>query len=368
MLDHIPPDKATLRKWLKAGYIDHGRRFPTEAGTPQGGISSPTMAKLTLDGLEGQLAEQLGQRNAKHAWKTQVNLVRYADDFLITGRTKELRENEVKPLVEHFLKVRGLTLSQAKTRVRPIEEGVDLLGWQVRKYAGKRLIKPSNKNVKAFLDNLRETVKANKQAKQEHLIRLLNPKLRGGAHYHPGAVAKEPFAKGDKEIWTTLWHWAQRRHPTKGRRWIKDRYFRSKGTRHWEFAPESTTPDGERRITTLLKASDAQIHRHVKIRGEANPFDPPQAAYFEDRLGQKLTENLSGKGQLLRLWWNQDKTCPLCRQQISQETSWNIPHLIPREDGGKDNLANLVLVHPNCHRQLHCRKLEVVKPAPARGL
>ena len=181
-------------------------------------------------------------------------------------------------------------------------------------------------------------------------------------------MAKQPFAQVDKESWKPLWQWANRRHPTKGRRWIKNRYFRSNGNRHWEFAAESTSPDGEQRITTLLKASDTKIHRHVQIRGEANPFDPKQEAYFEDRLGQKMKDSLSGKGQLLRLWWSQDKTCPLCRQQITKETRWNIHHLIPREDGGKDNLANLVLVHPNGHRQLHCQKLEVVKPAPARGL
>jgi RNA-directed DNA polymerase len=368
MLDHIPTDKAMLRKWLKAGYIDHGQLFPTEAGTPQGGIISPTVANLTLDGLEEKLAEQFGHRNSKRAWKNQVNLVRYADDFIITGRTKELLVTEVKPLVENFLKVRGLVLSEAKTRITPIEEGFNFLGWEVRKYAGKLLIKPSKKNVKAFLDDIRETVKANKQAKQENLIRLLNPKIRGWAHYHQGAVAKQTFAKVDKEIWKTLWHWAKRRHPTKGRCWIKDRYFRSSGTRHWEFATASTTPDGEQRITTLVKASATRIQRHVKIRGEANPFDPQQEAYFEARLGQKMKERLSGKGQLLRLWWSQDKTCPLCRQPITQETRWNLHHRIPRADGGKDTLSNLVLVHPNCHRQLHCRKLEVVKPAPARGL
>lgn len=317
--------------------------------------------------MEGKLAEPCGQRNSTHAWKNQVNLVRYADDFILTGRTKGLLENEGKPLVENFLKVRGLTLSQEKTRVTPIEAGVDFLGGKVRKYAGKLLIKPAKKKVKAFLDNLRETVKANKQAKQENLIRLLNPKLRGWAHSHQGAVAKQTFAKVDKEIWQTLWQGSKRRPPTKGRRWIKDRYFRSNGKRHGEFAAESTTPDGEQRIT-LVKASDTKIHRHVKIRGAANPFDPKQEAYCEDRLGQKMKESLSGKGQLLRLWWNQDKTCPLCRQQITKETRGNIHPLIPREDGGKDTLANLVLVHPNCHRQLHCRKLEVVKPAPARGL
>jgi RNA-directed DNA polymerase len=145
MLDHIPMDEAMLQKWLEAGYVYQQQLFPTGAGTPQGGIISPTLANMTLDGLERKLAMQFGRKGTKRSDKYQVNLVRYADDFIITGRTRELLENEVKPLVEHFLAERGLTLSVEKTKVMCIEEGFDFLGWTVRKYNGKLLIKPSAK-------------------------------------------------------------------------------------------------------------------------------------------------------------------------------------------------------------------------------
>jgi len=116
MLKNVPTDKVILQKWLKAGYIYKDELFPTEAGTPQGGIISPTLANLTLDGLETVLRNKYGlngRRNYsfKVAAKSQVNLIRYADDFIITSRTEELLKNEVKPLVENFLKERGLTLS-----------------------------------------------------------------------------------------------------------------------------------------------------------------------------------------------------------------------------------------------------------------
>jgi RNA-directed DNA polymerase len=125
--------------------------------------------------------------------------------------------------------------------------------------------------------------------------------------------------------------------------------------------------DGKPRTATLVKTSDTEIKRHTKIRGEANPFDPAQESYFESRLGSKMDGNLKGKTKLLRLWWRQDKECPHCQEKITKETGWNIHHILPKAQGGKDNISNLMLLHPNCHRQIHSQKLEVVKPAPVTG-
>ncbi|WP_269059620.1 group II intron reverse transcriptase/maturase [Methylomonas sp. LL1] len=196
MLENIPMDKSILQKWLKAGYVYQNKLFPTEAGTPQGGIISPTLSNMTLDGLETllmnrfALSNRTGRFSHGMAARHQVNLVRYADDFIITSRSKELLESEIRPMVENFLHERGLLLSAEKTKITHIDEGFDFLGWNVRKYKGKLLIKPAKKNVKAFLDEIRATVKANNQAKQTNLIRLLNPKIRGWANYHKAAVAK----------------------------------------------------------------------------------------------------------------------------------------------------------------------------------
>ena len=148
---HIPMDKELLRDWLKAGYVESGKLFPTEAGTPQGGIASPTIANIALDGLEALLTERFGSTYPAMN-RLRVRLVRYADDFIITGTSQELLEKEVKPCVEAFLAERGLELSQEKTKITHISEGFDFLGQNVRKYDGKLLIKPSAKNVKAFLD------------------------------------------------------------------------------------------------------------------------------------------------------------------------------------------------------------------------
>ena len=180
MLDHIPADKEVLRKWLKAGFMENRTLFPTEAGTPQGGIISPTLANLTLDGLERLLKATFDRRAAR--WKAdnpKVNFVRYADDFIITGSSKELLEDEVKPLVERFLLERGLQLSPEKTCITHIEDGFDFLGQNVRKYDGKLLITPSKKNMHAFLEKVRGVIRQNRSANQESLIRMLNPIIRG---------------------------------------------------------------------------------------------------------------------------------------------------------------------------------------------
>jgi RNA-directed DNA polymerase len=154
MLDHVPTDKVVLQKWLTAGYIENRTLFPTEAGTPQGGIISPTLANVTLDGLERSLSEHFpkGKRKDGKIWQPKVNFVRYADDFIITGDSKELLESEVRPLVEQFLQERGLALSADKTRITHIDEGFDFLGQNLRKYDGKPLVKPSKKNTHAFME------------------------------------------------------------------------------------------------------------------------------------------------------------------------------------------------------------------------
>jgi RNA-directed DNA polymerase len=367
MLENVQTDKTILQKWLKAGYVYKDELFTTTAGTPQGGIISPTLANLTLDGLEATLRREFGKIHTDKSKKNQVNFVRYADDFIITSRTKELLENEVKPLVQNFLKERGLTLSKEKTKVTHIEEGFDFLGWNFRKYDGKLLIKPSKKNVKAFLGNIRETAKGNKTAKQENLIRMLNPKIRGWANYHKGTVAKVTFAKVDHEVWKTLWQWATRRHPTKGLHWIKERYFEPEKNRNWIFTAHTKDKEGKPRNVKLILASDTKIERHTKIRGEANPFDPTQETYFESRLGRKMKEKLTGRIKWLRLWWRQDKECYNCHEKITEETGWHIHHILPKSEGGKDNISNLVLLHPNCHRQIHSQRSEVAKPAPVKG-
>ena len=359
LIRNVPMDRLVLQKWLKAGYMESGRLNPTEAGTPQGGIISPVLANMALDGLEAVLEAHFGKKNTNASYKTKVNYVRYADDFVITGISKELLTDEVKPIVEAFMMERGLTLSPEKTLTTHISEGFDFLGQNVRKYNGKCLIKPSHKNLKAFLTKIHDVIRGHKTVSAYVLIAKLNPMIRGWANYHRHVVAKKTFNYVDYRIWKMLWKWCRRRHANRRKRWIKAKYFKSNGSRNWTF--QGMTPEGE--VVRLQYANDIAIKRHTKIKAEANPYAPEWEQYFEGRLVRNWKTSMTGRGRLVSLWLEQDKRCLVCNSQITRETGWNIHHLIERHKGGTEALSNLVLLHPNCHRQVHSLGISLCKPA-----
>lgn len=277
LLEHIPIDKMILKQWLTAGFIENQALMPTMEGTPQGGIISPTLANVTLDGLE-KLIKSFSNR------KVRVNLVRYADDFIITGSSKELLENKIKPAVERFLHERGLELSQEKTKITHIRDGFNFLGFNIRKYQnGKLLIKPTNDSVLKLLRDIRAVIKQNKGANSEQLISQLNPKLRGWAYYYRHVVSKDIFSKIDNNIFLATYAWISRRHSNKSRSWRKKKYFRSEGLRNWIFSTEISDAYGNPEHLDLFRLSDLAIKRHRKIIAEATPFDMKYKEYFEQR-------------------------------------------------------------------------------------
>jgi len=367
LLAHIPMEKSILSTWLKAGFIDKNVFHPTEEGTPQGGICSPVLANMTLDGLEKKLREKYPKPD-RGSSKKKINFVRFADDVIVTGKSKEVLENEVKPLIEAFMRERGLELSPEKTLITHIEDGFDFLGQHLRKYNGKLLITPSRKNIHSFLEGIRKVVRKNKQATTGNLIAQLNPKIRGWANYHRHVVSKETFSKVDHAIFSILWQWAKRRHPKKPIKWIRKKYFTSIAGQNWVFHGEILGQNGAIQPIRLFKAKSIAIERHVKIQNTANPYDPEWETYFEKRLEVKMAHNLKGKRQLLHLWKQQGGLCPLCTRKITKLTGWHSHHIVWRSKGGRDEADNRVLLHPDCHERLHRQGLTVSKPRPSRGV
>lgn len=359
-------DSEILRKWLKAGVIEKGKLAPTNEGTPQGGIISPTLANVVLNGLESGLIAHLGARFGKtKARSLKINVVRYADDFVITGISKEVLENEVKPWVVEFLAVRGLQLSEEKTRVMHVDEGFNFLGWNFRKYSGKLLIKPSKKNAQAFYCMVKEVVSGNKAIKQEQLIALLNAKLRGWANYHRPVVAKEAFTRMDHLIFQAIWRWAKRRHPKKNARWVRKRYFPTDGRRKWVFQATVTNVGGGQKRVVLYRLPDTAIKRHIKIRGSYNPFDPADEMYGEKLRQLRMLDSMQHRKQWSSLYRSQHGLCALCGCSITRETGWHDHHITHRVMGGSDALSNRVLLHPICHTRVHTLGLNVVKLPPS---
>ena len=365
LLAHVPMDRWILSMWLRAGFLEKHVWHPTDTGTPQGGIISPVLMNLTLDGLQQCLHARFHRTKTSNG---MVNMVRWADDFIITGRSQELLEHEVKPLVQTFLHERGLTLSPEKTHITHIDEGFDFLGQTIRKYRGTYLAQPAKKNVHAFLEKVRALIKSNKQATAGHLLLRLNPVIRGWTQYHRHSASKRTFDKVDSAIFEALWRWAKRRHPHKLPSWVKRKYFRSMGSRQWVFQGDVVGPNGARKLYYLFKAAKMPIRRYTKLKAEANPYDPSWEEYFEHRLGVKMATQLQGRRHLLQLWKAQDGLCAVCRQKITALTGWHNHHLVWRSHGGSDGADNRVLLHPNCHRQVHSHGLTVVKPRPAQGV
>jgi RNA-directed DNA polymerase len=320
---------------------------------------------MTLDGLETRLREAFPQETKRDGqrYASKVHLIRFADDFVITGRSKEQLEHEVKPLVEHFMRERGLHLSPEKTVITHIGEGFDFLGQNVRKYkAGKRyklLIKPSKKNVHSFLEKIRDIVKGNRALSAGKLIRKLNPIIKGWALYHQHVVSKDTFKTVDDAIYQVVRQWMKRRHPRKAHAWMAKHYFTTIKADNWVFY--GTT---EERTYYLADAAHVPIKRHIKVRGEANPYDPQWESYYEKRLDVKMVDTLKGKPWLLHLWNEQDGLCPVCHQKITTITGWHSHHLLWRSRGGSDTRENRVLLHPTCHQQVHSHGVSVTKPPP----
>lgn len=257
MLDNIPMDKRVLRQFIKAGYVFEERLFPSERGSPQGGVISPILANMVLNGMERLVVDNV----------PKAYLTRFADDFVVTVESQEAAQ-KVKALLIPFLAERGLELSEEKTLVTHIDEGFDFLGWNFRKFRNQDrkvlIVKPSEKSLGAIKDALSEAILDSGLAmNQNDLIRTLNPKIRGWCNYHRSSMASDTFGELDAFLFRTLFRWGMRRHGDKGKKWVADRYWHPRGKRKWEFY----TVD-----ETLFRPIDVKKKRHVKVRNSMNPY------------------------------------------------------------------------------------------------
>jgi RNA-directed DNA polymerase len=354
LLDQVPMEKSILRSWLKAGYLEKHVFQTTTEGTPQGGIISPVLANLALDGLEARLQQRYAATPTQQC-RHKIHLVRYADDFIITGTSATHLRYGVRPLVEHFLSERGLELSHEKTRITRSADGFDFLGQHTRRYRDGRLLsKPSPKNVRAFLAKLRTFLRVEGgQLSVGDLILKLNLRIRGWAQYHRHAASSRTFAWVDRWLFRKLWRWCRKRHPRKSTAWVKDQYFTAVGERVWVFTGTVVDAKGKPSRVYLQEAAKIPITRHIKIQQEANPFDPQWEEYFEQRRQRRMLTSALGRRQVAYLWRVQEGHCPVCEQPLHEDGRWQIHHRIWRVYGGSDGAYNLELVHLNCHRQLH---------------
>ncbi len=273
MVNNIPLDRTILSSWLDAGYMEDGIMYPTHKGTPQGGIISPTLSNMALDGLERILQHAVPRRS-------RVNFVRYADDFIVTGKSKRLLETRVKPAIEGFLNKRGLELSKEKTTITYIKDGFTFLGQTFRKHGSTLHVTPSKEGVLALVRKVGNLIRRYTSAPLEGLIPKLNQMLRGWANYHRHVVASEAFRRVDSYVYEQLWRMIRRRHPNKSKEWLFRKYWTVGGTHVF-----STTSlyKGKKYLLRVIRVSSIGIRRHIKIKADANPYMPEYAGYFQRR-------------------------------------------------------------------------------------
>ena len=269
-------DRQILRKWLNAGYWEKGQLFPTPKGTPQGGPLSPILANLALDGLQKAVTQAVSKKGDK------VNFVRFADDFIVTGATRELLEQKAKPALTAFLNPRGLELSEQKTVITHIQDGFNFLGHTVRKFGDKLLTFPAKSNVKALREKISLCINSAMGLSQHALLLKLNPLIRGWANYYRHGASKRTFDRLDYHTFWQLLRWAKRRHPNKSAAWKRRKYF-SAADKPGLFSVRLKTASGQNQVLALYLAASTAIKRHIKVRGAANPYDPQYTQYFEQR-------------------------------------------------------------------------------------
>jgi len=358
--DHIPMNKGILAKWLRSGFLDHGTLYPTTAGVPQGGICSPVISNLVLDGLEQVVCGPSRFRRRHH-----LHYVRWADDFIVTANSRQVLEEVILPRIAAFLLERGVRLSAEKTVITPLAQGFDFLGQTLRKHerpngkSAKLRITPSKASLQALMAKVRTLCKQARGATPTQLIDTLTPVLRGWANYHRHTICGQTFAKLDTFVWQRVYRWATRRHSNKTGRWIVERYFPHHPGEAWRFTDPATGKQ-------LLRVREAvKPHRYLKVKGEANPFDPAWEVYFQDRDRQlALWASSPFRATLLR---QQHGLCPGCRQVMQVDEEVDLHH----RDGNHQNnhRGNLMLLHPNCHRQEHyAPEHSTASSRPSRGV
>ena len=273
---------------------------------------------------------------------------------MVTAPSREVLEQHVVPKLKAFLAERGLKLSEAKTRIIHVKEGLNFLGFEIRRFRGTLLTRPEKAKVIAHLRDIKAYLNAHKQAPAVAVIKTLKPKLRGWANYYRHSAASKTFAYADHRVWQMLWRWAKRRHPNKPSKWIKARYFKADG--YWTFH------EGD---AQLCRHSAIPITRYVKVTGRSSPMNPDQRAYWVQRKKWQVARTIHQRKRLAMLR-EQNNTCWLCGVVFWPNDPIDEHHLIPHRQGGDDTLANRRLVHRWCHHAHHQR--QGYKTAEARAV
>ncbi len=360
------PAKHLIKQWLTAGVMENDTLHATLSGTPQGGPISPLLLNIALHGMEAAL----GSRRYRNGilCPTSRAVVRYADDLVAFCATQVEAEQTIDELKD-WLALRGLTLSEEKTRIVHISEGFDFLGFNVRLYtmptarAGTKLfIKPSATSVKRLRTRLRQEWHTLAGVNARAVIQRLNPIIVGWANYFKSGVSAKIFTSLDHFLTHRAWKYTKRRHPMKRAAWRFTRYFGQRNPRRRDRWVFGDTESGK----YLAKFAWTRIERHVLVKGDASPDDASLALYWQRRRQRTGKESLQPKYHWLA--WKQGYCCPVCGDTLDNGERLERHHIIlDKSDPARDAPQNMRLVHQVCHEQLHSGHRPTVSGALIRA-
>lgn len=335
-------DKCILRQWLESGVMNGGVFEETTEGTPQGGIISPTLCNIALNGLENTVKSIWPQKNGINSG---VNIIRYADDIIVTGKNQTILK-AVKEKIEEFLLKRGLALNQKKTRITNIQKGIDLLGFHLKRYPFRArlnnyngqdtvlVVKPSNKGIQKLKEKIKESTN-DQNRPLERIIRDLNPILRGWAeHKRISYHSQETFITLDHFIWTRMIRWAKRKSEGSKRMAINKWIVRS-ATRKWNWSAGKST---------LINLAEIPIIKLSLLKLDKNPYLMADKEYFIKRKQGLITSKFHAA-----IYKKQKNLCPICDESLFNGEKIEMHHLKPQSKGGLYKLENCQALHRTCH-------------------
>lgn len=347
LLENIPMDKRVLREFLKAGQFLDNKIDPTDYGVPQGGVISPIIANMALDGLENCIQKAV----------SDCILVRYADNFIIIGRSEQLLREHVWPAVVSFLKNRGLELKMEKTRIISINQGFEFLGFHFKEFEDKArakgykkgifLVQPTKRNISAIMAKLKMIVENHRRRPIYPMIIKLNQVLRGWSDYFRSTTTTRTFSSIGAYLFRKIWITLKSRHRGVPLRVLKSKYFISIKGNNWVLRAN----DGKGNFITLFQIGWVTKQRHICCQ-PLNPFLPENQKYFEKRiaLGAKTSVLLAENRKKLASL--QKGLCALCGDPLLNGEPLEIHHVIGRKTKNWDAVRNLKLLHKLCHERV----------------
>lgn len=372
-LDTLPEIQNQIEEWLKAGIIEdyikddkHSEVEPNIMGTPQGGIISPLLSNIALDGLEKHLKNWierqeipgLKSKDGKVAKRKSIAVIRYADDFVVMHKNLNLLKEAKIEISKWLEKTSKLTFNEKKTKIIRATNGFPFLGFRIllvkRHKTYRTKIYASTESQSRIVKKIGDVCKKNRANSSYQLINKLRPIIIGWGNYHKYAECQEIFNSIDYKIFNILRAWVFRRaRKNKGRIETKEKYFPSNQTfefegriykDNWILTGQQVGKNGEKLHNFLPKLSWIKSSKHIKTRGSASPYDGNHLYW-----GTRLAKYYAFNRRQTHLLKEQKNTCSICQTPFAIGDIIETDHIKPRSLGGLDNYTNLQLLHKHCH-------------------